>query len=69
MSPIRSGAITPSHIRAVLGEVAAGTRPGRTSEDEITVFKSVGSAVQDIVIARLVLRAAESRGLGTLVEL
>lgn len=67
--PIRSGAITPSHIRAELGEVAAGTRPGRTSEDEITVFKSVGSAVQDIVIARLVLRAAESRGLGTLVEL
>lgn len=67
--PIRSGAITPSHIRAELGEVAAGTRPGRTSADEITVFKSVGSAVQDVVVARLVLRAAESRGLGTLVEL
>jgi ornithine cyclodeaminase len=44
-----------------LGEVIAGTRPGRTSDDELTVYKSVGVAVQDLAAAALVLAAAEAK--------
>ena len=48
--------------RAVeLGEVIAGTRPGRTSDDELTLYKSVGVAVQDLAAAALVLAAAQAR--------
>jgi ornithine cyclodeaminase len=44
-----------------LGEVIAGTRPGRTSNDDLTLYKSVGVAVQDLAAAALVLAAAEAR--------
>jgi alanine dehydrogenase len=44
-----------------LGEVIAGTRPGRTSDGDLTVYKSVGVAVQDLAAAALVLAAAEAR--------
>jgi ornithine cyclodeaminase len=48
--------------RAVeLGEVIAGTRPGRTGDDDLTLYKSVGVAVQDLAAAALVLAAAEAR--------
>ena len=44
-----------------LGEVLAGTRPGRTRDDELTLYKSVGIAVQDLAAAALVLAAAQAR--------
>jgi ornithine cyclodeaminase len=44
-----------------LGEVIAGTRPGRTSDGDLTLYKSVGVAVQDLAAAALVLAAAEAR--------
>ena len=47
-----------------LGEIVAGARPGRTSADEITLYKSVGVAVQDLAAAALVLAAAKDRGAG-----
>jgi alanine dehydrogenase len=47
-----------------LGELVSGTRPGRTSSDQITVYKSVGIAVQDLAAAALVLAAAKERGVG-----
>jgi len=53
----------------VTSSISAGSRPGRQSADEITLFKSVGLAVQDAVAAAGALRAAESLGLGTRVEL
>jgi ornithine cyclodeaminase/alanine dehydrogenase-like protein (mu-crystallin family) len=53
--PLREGAIDEGHIRAEIGEVLAGLRPGRRSDDEITVFKSVGNAVEDLAVAALVL--------------
>ena len=53
--PLREGLIGPGHIRAEIGEVLAGTAPGRQSEDEITLFKSVGNAVEDLAVAGLVL--------------
>jgi ornithine cyclodeaminase len=46
---------------AELGEVIAGMRPGRTSDDELTLYKSVGIAIQDLAAAALVLAAAEER--------
>jgi alanine dehydrogenase len=56
--------------RAVeLGELVAGTRPGRTSAEQLTVYKSVGIAVQDLAAAALVLAAARERGAGHEIEL
>ena len=52
-----------------LGELIAGTRPGRTTPEQITLYKSVGVAVQDLAAAALVLAAARERGVGVEVEL
>jgi len=53
--PLREGLIGEGHIRAEIGQVLAGLAPGRGSEEEITVFKSVGNAVEDLAVAALVL--------------
>jgi ornithine cyclodeaminase/alanine dehydrogenase-like protein (mu-crystallin family) len=58
------GAIGPEHIKAELGEVLAGMHPGREHEDELTVFESLGIAVDDLASAELVVRRARERGLG-----
>jgi ornithine cyclodeaminase len=55
LQAIDSGAIDASAIRAELAELARGEHPGRTDADEITVFKSVGAAIEDLVAANLVL--------------
>lgn len=52
--------IDPQHV-VELGEVVAGTRPGRTDAEQLTLYKSVGVAVQDLAAAALVLAAAEAR--------
>jgi ornithine cyclodeaminase len=52
-----------------LGELVAGTKPGRTSPDQITLYKSVGVAVQDAAAAALVLAAAHERSIGRKIEL
>jgi len=62
--PLDRGVITAEHVRAELGELVAGTHPGRTSDTEITLYKSVGVAVQDAVAASLVLDAARALGVG-----
>ncbi|MBE9508675.1 MAG: hypothetical protein IMY86_11575, partial [Chloroflexi bacterium] len=49
--PLRQGLMDETHIHAELGEIAAGLKPGRTSPEEITLFKSVGVAVQDVAAA------------------
>jgi ornithine cyclodeaminase/alanine dehydrogenase-like protein (mu-crystallin family) len=67
--PMRQGQMSEDHIYAELGEIAAGTKPGRTSADEITFFKSVGVAVQDVAAASAALEAAQRMGLGTEVTL
>jgi len=54
---------------AEIGEVLAGTRPGRTGDDELTLFKSVGNAVQDLAVAGRILEEARRLELGTEVEL
>ncbi len=65
---IQEGAITEAHIVASIGEIAAGTRPGRTSQDEITLFKSVGLAVEDVATARRVYELARAAGVGKEIE-
>lgn len=67
--PIEAGIFGEDHIVAEIGEVLAGDAPGRTSADEITCFKSVGTAVQDMAVGLLAVRQAEKRGLGSLVDL
>jgi ornithine cyclodeaminase/alanine dehydrogenase-like protein (mu-crystallin family) len=49
---------------AELGEVVAGTRPGRVSDDELTVYKSMGSVVEDLAAADVVIRRADELGTG-----
>jgi ornithine cyclodeaminase/alanine dehydrogenase-like protein (mu-crystallin family) len=62
------GAIAPDHIRAELGEVLVGAHPGRQSEDELTVFKSYGIAVEDLAAAELIVRRAREQGVGAEVD-
>jgi ornithine cyclodeaminase len=62
--PIAEGAISESHIAGELGELAAGSLPGRASASDVTIFKSLGMAVEDVVAARLVLDRAASANLG-----
>ena len=66
---IANGDITAADAHGGLGEVVAGVVPGRTSEDEITVFDSSGLTVQDIATGVHVWKLAQERGLGTPVEL
>ena len=62
--PLRDGLIDEKHIHAEVGELISGARLGRTSPDQITLYKSVGVAVQDAVAAHLVLEAAAQQGVG-----
>jgi ornithine cyclodeaminase/alanine dehydrogenase-like protein (mu-crystallin family) len=72
LAPLPSGAPelqgAAGRIHAELGELVAG-RPGRASPEEITLYKSVGVAVQDAAAAALVLAAARERGVGSEIEL
>jgi ornithine cyclodeaminase len=64
----REGAVGPGHIRAELGEVLMGSKPGRTSDDEITLFKSLGVAAEDLAAARYLYDKARETGAGTRVR-
>ncbi|MCP8615932.1 ornithine cyclodeaminase family protein [Salirhabdus salicampi] len=67
--PIREGLFNESDIYSELGKVVAGDYPGRESEREITLFKSVGLAVVDIVVARYIYDKAKVRNIGTKLHL
>jgi ornithine cyclodeaminase/alanine dehydrogenase-like protein (mu-crystallin family) len=66
---IAEGLFGPDHIDAELGEIVGGTRPRGRMGHAFTLFKSVGSAAQDLAVAAEILRVAEREGLGTIVEL
>lgn len=67
---IEQGAIDgEDHVRAELGEVLAGSATGRRSEDELTVFRSLGVGIEDLAAAEHAVAAARRLGLGTVVEL
>jgi ornithine cyclodeaminase/alanine dehydrogenase-like protein (mu-crystallin family) len=64
----QEGAIGPDHIAAELGDVLAGVHPGRQDDEELTVFKSYGIAVEDLAAAELVVARARDRSIGTEVD-
>ncbi|HEX5275651.1 MAG TPA: ornithine cyclodeaminase family protein [Candidatus Rubrimentiphilum sp.] len=66
--PIAEGAITAGHILGDLGELVTAEVAGRTSPDDITLFKSVGMAIEDVACARELYSRAQGRGRGTRVE-
>lgn len=66
---MRLGLIDHEHVRAELGEVLAGLQPGRQDDEEITLFRSLGLAVEDMAAAQHAVRAAAELGLGTEVHL
>ncbi len=65
---LADGAIEPGHITAELGDVLIGTHAGRSSADEITVYESLGLAVEDLFAAEYLLGRARDTGRGTTVE-
>src|SRR2546425_211883 len=64
LQPIQEGAIAREHICGEIGEVLAGTVAGRTSERDVTLFKSLGMAVEDVATAHYVYTRAIERGVG-----
>jgi ornithine cyclodeaminase/alanine dehydrogenase-like protein (mu-crystallin family) len=67
--PKAEGAIGDDHIRGEIGEILLGRLRGRESDEEITLFKSLGIAVEDLAAAQLVYARAVEQGVGTWVEL
>ena len=61
---VEEAGIGPGHIRAELGELLVGSHPGRTDDRELTVFKSLGLAVEDLAAAALCVERARERGVG-----
>ena len=68
LMPKAEGAIGDDHIRAEIGEIILGNHPGRESSDEITLFKSLGVAVEDLAAAHLIYNSAIEKGMGTSIE-
>jgi ornithine cyclodeaminase/alanine dehydrogenase-like protein (mu-crystallin family) len=66
--PLREGAIGQEHICAELGELVTDQRPGRTSDDEITLFKSLGIPVEDLAAAQYLYAQAREMDAGTWVD-
>jgi len=64
----REGAITDSHLLGEVGEVLIGKAPGRASRDDVTVYESLGIAVEDLASAHEIHRRALEKGLGTWLE-
>jgi ornithine cyclodeaminase/alanine dehydrogenase-like protein (mu-crystallin family) len=67
--PLQEGEITPEHIIAEIGEIIIGLRSGRQSASEITLFKSLGLAIEDLAAAQFVHARAEQRGAGIMIDL
>jgi ornithine cyclodeaminase len=67
--PLELGLVSRMQFDRELGMVASGAAPGRTSADEITLFKSVGNAVQDVVVGRYVYDMAVAEGAGVSLDL
>lgn len=59
--PIRNKSITPEHVIGDLHDIASGKKPARVFREDITLFKSVGCALEDLVAARLIYERAQSR--------
>jgi len=69
LMPMREGKVDPNHIQAELGEVLIGKLPGRTSPSELTLFKSLGLAIEDVASAAYIARRAREAGVGQTVPM
>ena len=67
--PIKEGLFEASDIHAELGQIISGEKAGRENDEEITIFKSVGLAVVDIIVAKYLYEKAVERGMGTMIQL
>jgi ornithine cyclodeaminase len=67
--PMREGAFSADHIQAELGDVIIGKDPGRRSATELTLFKSLGLAVEDVASAAFILKRAQETGVGQTVKM
>jgi ornithine cyclodeaminase/alanine dehydrogenase-like protein (mu-crystallin family) len=65
---LEAGAITPEHILGEIGEVANGTKVGRRSASDVTLYKSLGVAPQDLASAHYVLEKARAAGIGQIID-
>ncbi len=65
----KEGYITDGSVHAEIGEIVSGVKPGRTSDEQVTLFKSVGNAVQDVSVAARVFEEAKKKGLGLVVDM
>jgi ornithine cyclodeaminase/alanine dehydrogenase-like protein (mu-crystallin family) len=65
---LKTGAITPDHIQGEIGEVANGTKLGRRAPNEVTLYKSLGIAPQDLASAHYVLQQARAAGVGQVID-
>jgi ornithine cyclodeaminase/alanine dehydrogenase-like protein (mu-crystallin family) len=66
---MKEGVIGASHITAELGEVVSGKAAGRRAAGDVTIFKSLGLAVEDVAAAHLVYQRARQQGVGTELKL
>ncbi|KXY11883.1 ornithine cyclodeaminase family protein [Bacillus paranthracis] len=66
--PIKEGLFEASNLHAELGQIISGEKAGRENDEEITVFKSVGLAVVDIIVAKYLYERAVERGVGERIE-
>ena len=67
--PKKEGLFDDNHIQGEVGDVLIGRKKGRTSRDEITIFKSLGISVEDLASANFLYEQASSKNVGTEVEL
>jgi ornithine cyclodeaminase/alanine dehydrogenase-like protein (mu-crystallin family) len=65
---LNSGAITPEHILAEIGEVANRTKTGRRALSDVTLYKSLGIAPQDLASSHYVLEKARAAGVGQIID-
>jgi ornithine cyclodeaminase/alanine dehydrogenase-like protein (mu-crystallin family) len=65
---LKSGAIAPDHILGEIGEVAQGTVAGRRSPSDVTLYKSLGIAPQDLASAHYVVQKARAAGIGQVID-
>ena len=69
IAPIAAGLVPRDHVTTELGQVVAGNAAGRPGDEAVTLFKSVGNAVQDIIVARQALTEAERQSRGQRITL
>jgi len=65
LSALRAGLVTPASLRAEIGELVIGRHPGRSHAEEVTLFKSLGLALEDVAAARLLYQRAHDARVGT----